>query len=256
MISEDPLRVAVTREEGRLGPLSRALLRHGLQPVACPVVAHLAAPDPAELGRVVERLEQFDWIIMTSQRAIETLERLLRPRPLPQRPRWAAVGAATQAALARRGVRAAVVPATAGSRSLLAALRGADRWSERTVLVPRAAEGMPGVAAALGALGAEVTEIATYQTVARPPEEIRAAWQAAAAHGVVLASPSAARALVEAIGAPALGELKAVVAIGETTAETLRHLGLTPSVSTRPSFTACAELCAVLLASAQAARCR
>jgi uroporphyrinogen-III synthase len=115
---------------------------------------------------------------------------------------------------------------------------------------------MPGVAAALGALGAAVTEIAAYQTVARLPEEIRAAWQAAAAHGVVLASPSAARALVDAIGTPALGGLKAVVAIGETTAETLRHLGLTPSVSTRPAFAASAELCAVLLGTAQAARCR
>lgn len=256
MSSEDIPRVAVTREEGRLGPLTRALLRHGLHPVACPVVAHLAAPDPAALGRAVEHLEHFDWIIVTSQRAIETLERRLRPRPLPQRPRWAAVGASTEAALARRGIRAAVVPATAGSRSLLAALRGADRWSERTVLVPRAAEGMPGVAAALGALGARVTEIAAYQTVARLPEEIRAAWQAAAAQAVVLASPSAARALVGAIGTPALGSLKAVVAIGETTAETLRHLGLTPSVSARPAFTAIAELCAALLGGTHAASSR
>jgi uroporphyrinogen III methyltransferase/synthase len=243
-------RVAVTRDEGASGPLTRALLRHGLDPVPCPVLAHLPAPDAAALRRILAHLEQFDWIVVSSVRTIDVLERLRRPLTLPQKVRWAAVGSSTKAALARRGVHADVVPAEAGSGSLIAALRGADDWIGRTVLVPRAAEGKPDVAAALHALGAVVTEVAAYRTVERPAEEIRSAWRAAAAQGVVLASPSAARALVNAVGASALGAVPALVAIGKTTADVLRNLGLTPQVSSRAEFTAVAQRCAALLSSA------
>src|SRR5260221_2062079 len=43
------IRVAVTRDEPADGPLSTALREHGLEPVACPAVRELPAPDPIAL---------------------------------------------------------------------------------------------------------------------------------------------------------------------------------------------------------------
>jgi uroporphyrinogen-III synthase len=95
-------------------------------------------------------------------------------------------------------------------------------------------------------MGAKVTEVAAYRTEARSPEGIRAAWTAIDPQGVVFASPSAAYAFVEAVGAPALAGV-AVVAIGATTAEALRRLDVIPRVAHRPDFDAAAELAARLL---------
>lgn len=240
-------RVAVTRDESRNGPLSLALRRHRLEPVVCRVIAHLPTPDPDGMRLALERLDRFHWVVVSSVRAVETMARARAPWPLPREPRWAAVGTATQAALARHGVRASVVPREAGAEHLVSALREADTWPGRRVLVPRAERGHFEVAEALRGLGAAVTEVAAYRTVACPPEEIRAAWQAAAALGVVFASPSAATAFVHAVGSAALAGLPAVIAIGATTATALRGLDVIPCVAPRTEFDAVAHLCSRLL---------
>lgn len=247
MSSSPAPRVAVTRAEPPGGALSAALRSRGLAPVPCPVITHFPAPDLDQLHGALERLETFDWIVLASARGVDALARLRAPRPLPREPRWAAVGAATAAALARHGIRAAVVGDGSGAESLVEALRTSDRWPGRAVLLPRAARGRTALGEALRELGATVTEATMYATESRAPEEVRAAWSEAAPHGVVFASPSAAQALVEAVGAPALAGLSAVVAIGPTTAAALRQLGVIASVAPRADFDAVAELCATLL---------
>ncbi|HET7225894.1 MAG TPA: uroporphyrinogen-III synthase, partial [Candidatus Eisenbacteria bacterium] len=60
-------------------------------------------------------------------------------------------------------------------------------------------------------------------------------WRAAHADAVVVASPSAARALVHAVGAPALAA-PGVIAIGATTAAALAALGVAADVPERADF--------------------
>ncbi len=256
MSPSGPPRVAVTRSERSDGPLSSALRHHGLTPVACPVIAHLAATDPAPLRRVADHLDQFDWVVATSARAVEALARLRPARPWPHGLRCAAVGAATAAVFERHGMAPTVVATTGGAEDLIALLRHADRWPGRTVLMPQAAEGRSEVAAALGALGAAVTVVHAYQTVCRPSAEIRQAWGEASAEGVVFASPSAARALVGAVGAADVARVRAIVGLGTTTAQTLRTLGLDPQVSPAARFDAAAGLCGALLISSDSATAR
>jgi uroporphyrinogen-III synthase len=81
-----------------------------------------------------------------------------------------------------------------------------------------------------------------YRTVARPRAEIVDAWQAACPDAVVVASPSAARALVSALGAESLRRLARVAAMGSTTAMTLMALGVPAMVPTRSDFEAVADL--------------
>src|SRR5207249_219328 len=122
------------------------------------------------------------------------------------------------AALREAGATGPVVAPGAGSEALAAALRAADGWSGRRVLMPHAAEGGTALADALREAGARIDEVIAYRTLALPPLDVARAWVAAAPDAVVLASPSAVRSLAAGIGATALRSLRAVVAIGPTTA--------------------------------------
>ena len=81
-----------------------------------------------------------------------------------------------------------------------------------------------------------------YATVSRPAADVVAAWEAARPDAAVVASPSAARALVHAIGAQGLRRLASVAAIGSTTASQLMALGVPAVVAARADFDAVAEL--------------
>ena len=238
------LRVAVTRDEAADGPLSAALTRHGLTAVACPVIFEVEAPDPEPLARAAAALERYDWLVAASARAVLALMRARGGARLPAGLRTAAVGERTAAALVAHGAVAPLVAPHAGAWTLIESLRAADAWPGRRALLPRALDGATDLAEALRRFGAEVDEVAAYRTIERPRDEIAAAFRTAAPDRVVIASPSAARALIGAIGAEALRRLEPVVAIGPTTAMALVALGVRAVVPERADFESVADLLA------------
>jgi uroporphyrinogen-III synthase len=243
-------RVAVTREEGPDGPLSRALRRCGLQPVPCPVTAEEPPLDPMPLTAAARDLDSYDWLVCASVRAVRAVA-LARPGPWPVTLRTAAVGRQTAAALVQAGAATAPVTARhAGAEPLLERLRTEDTWPDRRVLVPAPPGGRRELIDGLRAAGARVDEVEAYRTVARPPAEIAAGWRATQPQAVMIASPSAAAALLGAVGADVLARLRAVVAIGISTAQALRAAGVHASVPERADFEAAADHMATRLASA------
>src|SRR5262249_33068002 len=122
------------------------------------------------------------------------------------------------------------------------AIGEAESWRERRVLLPRALEGGRELGDAMRRWGATVDEVVAYCTISRPRAEIVDAWQAARPDAVVVASPSAARALVQALGAESLRRLARVAAMGSTTAMQLMALGVPAMVPARSDFEAVAEL--------------
>jgi uroporphyrinogen-III synthase len=237
-----PLRVAVTRDESLDGPLTQALRGRGLEPMSCPVLAEAPPRDPEPLARAARDLERYEWLVVASTRAITALIQARDGRDLPAGLRTAAVGAKTAAALVAHGARDPVIAPAAGAGPLLLVLRDADRWPGRRVLLPRAAEGRPKLSASLRSFGAAVDEVIAYRTVELPPDQIAVSWRAARADAVVVASPSAARALVGAIGTIPLRRLEPVVAIGSTTAMSLTALGVRAVVPERADFESVAAL--------------
>lgn len=237
-------RVAVTRDEPRDGPLSTALRDCGLEPVACATVREDGAPDPARLEVAARALADYDWLVVTSRRAIVSLQAARANTPLPRSLRTAAVGGATAAALIERG---AVEPLTAdgsGVTALIDALRAAERWPGKRVLLPRAEDGRRELGDTLRAEGADVDEVTAYRTVAMSPAEVATAWRSAAPDAVVVASPSAARALVAGVGAEDLRGLQLVAAIGPTTVAALDDLGVPACAPRIAGFQDVAELVA------------
>jgi uroporphyrinogen-III synthase len=235
------LRVAVTRDEDASGELSAALRARGLEPVSCPVVASAPPPEPERLQEAARHLERYDWLIVASRRALEAVLAARDERPLPQSLRTAAVGPRTAAALARWSAQPPIVPERSGAAALIEVLRQLGPWSGKRCLLPRALDGGTELGCALRAMGAAVDEIAAYRTIERSKKEIATAWTRARAEAVVIASPSAARALVGAVGVAALVRLTLVMAIGDTTRDALAGLGLAARVSPRADFDSVAE---------------
>ena len=233
-------RVAVTRDEDLDGPLAQALRGEGLHPVSCQAVKSVPPPALGLVEKAALSLEGYDWLVVASRRAVDAIVQARRGRPLPPTLRTAAVGEITAAALRLAGARRILVGEEAGAAGLLTLLAGAERWHGRSVLLPRAAQGSRAIAEALQALGAQVDEVVAYCTVARSREEIVSGWSRGRPSAAVITSPSAAEAVVDALGAERLRSLDAVVAIGPTTAAALAHLGVPALVSPFADFSSIA----------------
>src|SRR5207244_2234061 len=143
------------------------------------------------------------------------------PAPDPAALRRAAESAEDYDWLVAASARAvAALLAARDSRALPAALRGA----------------------AVGARTARALRDAglAQVTVAEGAETIGEAWRRARPAAAVIASPSAARALVGALGAETLRSLAAIVAIGATSGAALEALGVPSHRAAESSFEAAA----------------
>jgi uroporphyrinogen-III synthase len=241
-----PWRVAVTRDEAADGPLSRALAGAAFVPCPCPILIEAPPADPEALAQAAATLDRYDWIVCASVRSVRARAHA-RTRPWPAGVRTAAVGAQTARALQDAG---AIPPPIAGdgdgADALWTRLRDADRWPGRRVLVPTTTGGRRLLAEALAAAGAQVDEVESYRMEVRPAAAIASDWRAAAPDAAVIASPRVATGLMEAVGAGALRDLRAIVAIGDTTAAALTAATVPAAVAGTADFSAAARTLASL----------
>lgn len=193
--SSGRVRVVVTRAAGQAEELAARLETIGCDVVVCPLIR----VEP--LGDDAIDASSYDWLVVTSPNGVAELARRLAEPPR----RLAAIGPGTAAALRERGLEPDLVPAISTQEGLLAEL---PRPAGRVLLA--AAEGARRLLA--DELGADF--LALYRTVELRPEE------PPEGDLVVLASPSASRALV------ATGARIPAVVIGPQTAAAARELGL------------------------------
>jgi uroporphyrinogen-III synthase len=233
-------RVAVTRDDEGQAVVGRALEDAGFVAVSCAVIAEGPAPDPERLRSAAKNLQQFDWVICASVRAVRAVT-AARASKWPRRPRTAAVGKATAAAMREAGASEPVVGEAFNARALWETLRPLDAWEGRKVLMPGVAGGRRELADGLRSEGAIVTEVEAYTMSARPHDAIRRDWLHADPDAVILGSPATARRLIEAVGADALRELKAIVAIGPTTQSALTEHALMSRLPREATFLSAVE---------------
>ena len=198
------MRVWVTRDEERNGPLSRAFSAVGLDVVLEPVIARRLVDDCAE---AIRRLGPDDWLVLTSVYAIEAVA--CAPARIP---RVAVVGQETRRAAEAKGLRVRQVCSGATRESLFEDLR--SRVKRGTICYPRSSEALAPEAWP----GVEVLSPVMYETSARAfdREVIRRV------DVVSVASPSAVY---------AIGRLELPFAsIGPTTSAALGALGIEPWV--------------------------
>ena len=217
--------------------LCELLHPRGAVAIAIPTI-EIRSLTGGEGDAALARLGTYDWIVVTSPNgAAAAFDRMkILGIAAPPAPRWAAVGPGTRAALQARGVRVDHVPEegrsdaipdrlgeTAGARVLLLRARAAGRELPRI----------------LRARGAEVDDVAVYETI-EGPEPSREPLRRALAEGIdaaVFTSGSTVRGLVRLVGDPARALAgAALLAIGPVTARAIGAAGLgTAIVAAEPT---------------------
>lgn len=207
-------RVVVTREEP--GPLADLLAERGAVMVHVPLIERVDAADGgAELRAQLDRLDEFDWLVVTSPAGATRVADAARRHPAV---RLAAVGRSTAQELsAVTGREVDLVPDDQHGGALAAALAGLPPARLLLAVADRAPSTLPD---ALRAAGHDVTVVTAYRTIA---VDGPAHGPAPAADALLLASGSAAEAWVARFGQARPG---VVVAIGPSTAAVATRCGL------------------------------
>jgi len=230
-------RVLVTRAAKQASRLSEALRQRGYEPVEVPLL-EIAPPLSWEsLDRALDEIESFDWLIVTSANAVQSVMARARELDLPVAPRKvAAVGTATAEAAYNLGWPVALIPEKYVAEALVEEL--IDQVAGQRILIARAAVARDVIPDALRAAGAEVTIAEAYRN--RMPEGCAEQLRAALDEGidaVTFTSSSSADHLFEAVkeageewplvGIPA-------ISIGPITTQRLCDLGWEPEVEASP----------------------
>lgn len=226
--------VVVTRAEERDGPLSAELKSLGLPVLVWSAVRVLPA-DTARLDEALSRADSFDWIVFTSRHGVAAVSARL-PTP-PAGVRTGAVGRATASVLKQHGWPVDLLAGEPGAAGLVGAFAASGAARGARILYPASSRALPTLAAGLTQLGAEVTTVEAYRTVAGTALDVAdcRSWIARQGVGAVtFASPSAVIELESALGAEDFARLLAAapaVAIGPTTARALTERGFTPTLA-------------------------
>jgi len=229
-------RIVVTRPEAQAGELVARLAELGAEPIVCPAIAIAALDDYSALDAAIARLDQYDWLLVTSANGVRAL--LGRMADLGQgiaplhAMRIGAIGPATAQALAKHGLHASFVPSAYVAESILDEIGAV---AGQRILLPRADIAREALAIGLREQGALVDEIAAYHTVPGPgAPELVARLGEHAIDAVTFTSSSTVRYLLDGLestgleraAAQALLEQTAIVCIGPITAATARAEGL------------------------------
>ncbi len=224
-----------------------SLLRdRGAYPIHLPTTAIVPTDDPGPLERAVAAMDAYDWLIVSSRRAVPPLEKALRaaglsPDEVRDRGlRVCAVGPRTAEALAELGLPPEIVPEAFVAESLVAAFLDSVGSADAEVggiraLFPRAREGRDVIPEALRARGIVIDVVTAYGTV-ECREEANELARLVEARGVDLltfTAGSTARSFGRAwqrraasTGLSAWPRGIGVVGIGPATAEAAREVGL------------------------------
>jgi len=166
--------VAVTRPHAQAVALCQRLADLGADVLELPTIRIELADDLAPLDEAVARIGAFDWIVFTSANAVRTVLDRLAARTLDvralARAQVAAIGPATAGELRRHGILADLMPAAYTSAALVEEFKAHVNLKDADVLLPRADIAPPDLQAGLEELGARVTAVVAYRTLAAEPD--------------------------------------------------------------------------------------
>jgi uroporphyrinogen III methyltransferase/synthase len=233
-------RVVVTRARAQASDLAARLEALGALVVEAPVIAVRARTD--DLTRDDRLSSRWDWIVFTSANGVQgffdVLQEVGKDARALSDTKVAAIGPATAAALADRGLIVDFVPSR-GTGEVLA--EEIDRVSGARILLPVSSLTDERLASALRKRGGLVEQVAVYENVQQPldAERLREVLEADA---ITVASGSAARNLHSALGETSLPSSTKLVSIGpESSKAAVECFGRIDREAEEPSIDALVE---------------
>ena len=203
-----------------------------------PLVCFAEPDDFAPLDRAITKMQQFDWLILTSAQAVRAL--IERAADLQQplvrtdsRVRVACVGPVTADSARSADLPVEYVAVTHNGVALANEL--GSKLQGTRVLLPRSDRANPDLPAALARFGAQVTEVIAYRALRPAATDPNALEKilSGQADAILFFSPSAVQHFAELVGVTRLRELQgklAVTAVGPVTANALREAGVERAV--------------------------
>lgn len=222
--------IVVTRAPEQAQVLIHELERLGGEVILLPAVAFEAPLDSGPLDHALGELPAFDWILFTSQNAVRfTASRLDQMGLARTTQRVAALGPATAQAAKEQGFRVNYVAIQHTAHSLADEMKTLVHGCR--VLLPRSDRADHQIASALHEIGARVTDVVAYRTVAPGALDLAVLdrIRVAQVDVIIFASPSAFYNLASFLGTGELMKLAETVhlaAIGPTTARAMREAGV------------------------------
>lgn len=195
------VRVVLCSDGDWVAPTRKLLADAGYEVAVAPLIG-FAAGDAAEVFAAAESLRRgaFQWLVVTSPRAVHALIAAAGSARVPSHTKVAAVGDGTAAALADYGIETDFIPTEHTARGLIA--QWPDRREGLRVLWPHSAIARPTVRDGMLEFGAELTDVVAYRPVPRAlPESLAADLAAGDITAVVVSSGSIARELVAQVPA-------------------------------------------------------
>ena len=237
--------VIVTRTFAQAHTLAEPLASLGAEVLAFPVLETVDPEDWSALDSAIANLASYDWVVLTSTNGVERFLRRFRAvggsSDAIVGAKFAAVGSATAAKLARHGLPPALVPTDFRAEGLVEAFRDMGAGPGWRVLIPRAEDAREVLPEELRAMGCAVDVVCVYRTqLAEADPAIIERLRAGSVDIVTFTSGAIARGFVSAIEASGLdaeqvmGQL-AVASIGPVTSDAIRELGFAVDVEATES---------------------
>jgi uroporphyrinogen III methyltransferase/synthase len=223
-------RIVVTRARAQASGFAAELEALGAEVIQFPTIRIEAAPDADALRAAASQVGGFDWVVFTSTNGVEHFWSALMEAGLDSRAlagvRVCALGPATAAELASRGIRADLVPDEYVAEATVEALAAAADLQGARILLPRAEVARAVLPDSLRERGAEVVEVAAYRTVqdGAGADEVRRRIAAGEVDLVTFTASSAVRSFADLVGTDTRGA--SIASIGPITSGTLRELGM------------------------------
>jgi uroporphyrinogen-III synthase len=232
------VRIAVTRAEGRGGPLADALRATGASVTEIPLTC-IETLDRAPLAQALSRLVRYHWLLLTSVNAVQHVADALRAsHQTIGSLKIAVVGSATAEAAQLQGWHPTLVPERFLAEGLVDAMAARGDVDGARMLYPAAEGARDVLPAGLRALGADVDVIPVYRSApdAEGQARLRSLVAAGALDLVTVAAPSTVDALLAALPAEHARRLP-VACIGPVTARAARLAGFPVKVEADSSTT-------------------
>lgn len=227
-------KVLVTRAADQAEEFINLLVLYGAEPVAFPTIEIVPPESWEAVDHAIDRLAEFDWLLLTSVNGVEFFMRRLRERGRDLRElkgiKIGAIGPKTADAIERHGLAPDLVPKTFQAEAILEGL-STEKLEGRRILLPRALEAREVLPQELAKRGAHVAVVPVYRTIipTASRDAIRAMLQKKELAVVTFTSSSTVKNFMKLFeGEPVAKWLEGVriACIGPITADTAREKGL------------------------------
>jgi uroporphyrinogen III methyltransferase / synthase len=223
-------RIVVTRATQQAPALTEKLRDLGADVLEMPAT-QIARLDLAPLRAAMSTLNEFTWLIFTSQNAVAIFwEQLLgsgRDARALAGVKIAAVGPATAGALLEHGITVDVIPKRFVAEGLLEMMQDRDDISEAKVLYVTAEGARDILPEGLETMGADVLVIEAYRSIkdGQGAERLSRAIEAGKVDIATFTSASSVRAYIDAIG-DEMAQRVPAASIGPQTSQALKENGI------------------------------